>query len=542
MPSDERAGDEVFTNPMAPPGMENTAYEREKNNLTNADFRRLMMTPRAPAMTPSLTPAITPVGLDAMSEETPKGEHDKESAAERRRRKKIYYAKLKRAEENTMAELAKKYRDRAKERRTDDNPDYTADDPSMQGGYRAVAPDAQSGFDAAERRRQMIQESKFLGGDMEHTHLVKGLDYALLQKVRSEITNIEKENEEELERITKENKNKADEEEKQKQQEARQRQEEEESMQFRTRFARNIYRTVFKCAPAERNDLFIPGRLAYVVELDDEFAETDIPTTLLRSVADCPNFESSTPLTTNDLVIQKLTETLAYLRQGRKGKKKKEKKKDDDHKGKTMDESIYGDLGDYVPEKKSDSKSAQQHHTGHKRDSYFDSKPQSKEPEAERKPDGEYKLTWNDVRPKGGGPGIQQEKLMTKLAGEPKAYAECYPGLVEMNDAIEDSDDEVDYSKMDMGNKKGPIGRWDFDTQEEYSDYMSNKEALPKAAFQYGVKMSDGRKTRRINKGEKNEKQKLDQEWSKIQNIISKRKNTEDKISKLEKEYKIPKM
>ena len=36
----------------------------------------------------------------------------------------------------------------------------------------------------AKRRKQAIQESKFLGGDMEHTHLVKGLDYALLQKVR----------------------------------------------------------------------------------------------------------------------------------------------------------------------------------------------------------------------------------------------------------------------------------------------------------------------------------------------------------------------
>ena len=36
---------------------------------------------------------------------------------------------------------------------------------------------------AAERRKQAIQESKFLGGDMEHTHLVKGLDFALLQKV-----------------------------------------------------------------------------------------------------------------------------------------------------------------------------------------------------------------------------------------------------------------------------------------------------------------------------------------------------------------------
>ena len=42
-------------------------------------------------------------------------------------------------------------------------------------------------MDAAERRKQLIQESKFLGGDMEHTHLVKGLDYALLQKVRKKL-------------------------------------------------------------------------------------------------------------------------------------------------------------------------------------------------------------------------------------------------------------------------------------------------------------------------------------------------------------------
>ena len=39
------------------------------------------------------------------------------------------------------------------------------------------------GLDAAERRRKVIEESKYLGGDIEHTHLVKGLDYALLQKV-----------------------------------------------------------------------------------------------------------------------------------------------------------------------------------------------------------------------------------------------------------------------------------------------------------------------------------------------------------------------
>jgi len=52
--------------------------------------------------------------------------------------------------------------------------------------------------------------------------------------------------------------------------------------------------------------------------------------------------------------------------------------------------------------------------------------------------------------------------------------------MMESADAIDDSDDEVDYTKMDQGNKKGPVGRWDFDTQEEYSSYMSTKEALPK--------------------------------------------------------------
>lgn len=79
-----------------------------------------------------------------------------------------------------------------------------------------------------------------------------------------------------------------------------------------------------------------------------------------------------------------------------------------------------------------------------------------------------------------------------------------------------------------QGNKKGPVGRWDFDTQEEYSDYMNQREAMPKAAFQYGVKMADGRKTRRIggNK-EKDRNQELNREWQQIQQILKRRKDTE---------------
>ncbi|GFS74864.1 hypothetical protein NPIL_516351 [Nephila pilipes] len=47
---------------------------------------------------------------------------------------------------------------------------------STESDYRAVAPDAKSGLDTAGRRRQMIQESKFLGDGMEHKYLVKSLD------------------------------------------------------------------------------------------------------------------------------------------------------------------------------------------------------------------------------------------------------------------------------------------------------------------------------------------------------------------------------
>ncbi|KAL1527746.1 hypothetical protein AB1Y20_009131 [Prymnesium parvum] len=40
----------------------------------------------------------------------------------------------------------------------------------------------------AQQHRVSIAQSKYLGGDIEHTHLVKGLDFALLQKMRSELS------------------------------------------------------------------------------------------------------------------------------------------------------------------------------------------------------------------------------------------------------------------------------------------------------------------------------------------------------------------
>ncbi|KAK2185184.1 hypothetical protein NP493_243g01063 [Ridgeia piscesae] len=510
--------------------------------------------------------------LKDISEEPEDDETD--DAASRRRRKKMYYAKQHKLEEEREKELSKLYRDRAKERRDGSNNDY--DQPeiaSTTADYRAVAPDAKAGENYAERRKQAIQESKYLGGDMEHTHLVKGLDYALLEKVRAEICSKEEVEEEEMEAAVSSAKRKEREE------------EEEEMMQFKTKMGRNIFRTLFRRQLPERNELFLPQRMAYVIDLEDDFCESDIPVTLIRSKADCPTMESTTTQTANDIVINKLTQILSYLRQGRKESKKLKKKDkgklkeiaEDRHK--MVDEGIYGDVHDYIPSydkpkekdrRESDKRERERggrdrdrdHHRYHDRDrehnrdrdrgrkrepereretkrSYFE-KPAEEEDDNDRTKlpssakelvqsintrfasqgwgEGETGSTTADKKP------TKEEERLTKLKKKMMidSYAECYPGMMESADAFGDSDDEVDYTKMDQGNKKGPVGRWDFDTQEEYSTYMANKEALPKAAFQYGVKMADGRKTRRT--GPKDEKAVLDREWQQIQNLIAKRK------------------
>ncbi|ROT77549.1 putative protein Red [Penaeus vannamei] len=319
-----QGGEEVFSNPLAPPG--ETLVEERPQRLTNADFRKLLMTPRAPAG--SQKEPVSSVGAKTSSAEPPtqRRENKDDVRAAERKKKKSYYAKIKKEEEEKMAELAEKYRDRAKERRDGKNPDYQAEDPSQagMGGYRAVAPDLKSGLDAAERRKQMIQESKFLGGDMEHTHLVKGLDYALLQKVRSEIQLKESEVMVEVEKPAEGTKEKKP----PPVQPPMPPPQEEDELTFKTNVGRRIFNAVFNSKQSDFVDLFLPGRMAYAIDLDDEVAESDIPTTIIRSKADLQGIENmQATFTTNDIVIQKLTQILSYLRTGRANKKQKKKDK-----------------------------------------------------------------------------------------------------------------------------------------------------------------------------------------------------------------------
>merc|ERR1719270_1155956 len=357
---------------------------------------------------------------------------------------------------------------------------------------------------------------------------------------------------------------------------------EEDKVVCKTIIAKNVVRTVFKTDIPDRNELFFPGRMAYIVELEEEVAETsnvnDIPTTIIRSKADVVAGASSAASlsnSTNDIVINKLTQILSYLRAGNRSKKKKkdkyaagaydsnldklinnsiansEKKSENSVKPPPVDDApIYDDIGEYVPNMKKNRDRDRDHHRRerdrdhHRRDRDRDRDRKSRFDDVSDRGGSKY-FDKDDHRENNENKGFnaedkemlkklmkreeekskkEEEVKMGKALKVPDHYAECYPGMTEMDDAIDDSDEEADYSKMDLGNKKGPIGRWDFDTAEEYADYMGSKEAMPKAAFQYGMKMSDGRKTRGKVGTKKNEKAALDREWNQILGVINKRK------------------
>ncbi|GAB6023944.1 hypothetical protein CHUAL_008674 [Chamberlinius hualienensis] len=113
------------------------AAKSSKHQLTNEDFRKLMMTPRGPSTASMPTPSLSNVKVEKKT--------SKDSKHDLRKKKKNFYASLKKQEDDKMAELAEKYRDRAKERREGGNAEFQNDDPiSTMAGYRAVAPDAKS--------------------------------------------------------------------------------------------------------------------------------------------------------------------------------------------------------------------------------------------------------------------------------------------------------------------------------------------------------------------------------------------------------------
>ncbi|KAJ1274188.1 hypothetical protein BS78_05G044000 [Paspalum vaginatum] len=541
--------------------------------------------------------------------------------------KKNYYKEklMRRKEEKKEEPETPRYRDRAKERREDQNPDY---EPTELGSFHAVAPPG-TDLRLADAHKISIEKSKYLGGDLEHTHLVKGLDYALLHKVRSEI---EKKPDAE---DGKDSKSRAT--------------NEDQAVSFRTATAKSVYQWIIKPQSIiKENELFLPGRMSFIYNMEEGLTN-DIPTTLHRSKADCPVPEEMVTVSVDGSVLDRIAKIMTYLRLGSSGKVLKKKKKDIKGKnnlaGGDYDEAVrpsqtngsalkhqsdmppppapppqknnfngkekqsapiaraddddifVGDGVDYsVPNKEMSqspvSEDMDESPHNHQKQSYFTEQPMygpvppSEPAQAWQQPNGydavqtqmavagyqgdwsgyayaDQQLAYPEQYVQQGiqeydvlaDPSISQDPRFMTQADKDRglgsvfkrddqrlnqlrekdarerdpnfisdSYSECYPGYQEYNNEIAGSDDEDDLSKMDMGGRaKGRLHRWDFETEEEWAKYNDQKEAMPKAAFQFGVKMQDGRKTRKQNKD-----QKLTNDLHKINKILARKKGDKD--------------
>ncbi|KAJ1769558.1 hypothetical protein LPJ67_007126, partial [Coemansia sp. RSA 1938] len=138
----------------------------ETPNLSQSDFRKLLQTPRAPANGHESQPNSTGVlGKRRMT-------HRPASKA------KPVFVPRKRRPAPSQAPGTDKYRDRAAERR------QTVVDPHEPHTADTTAPVLHDS--ALSEQQRLYEQSKHLGGDSEHTHLVKGLDYLLLEKMRTQ--------------------------------------------------------------------------------------------------------------------------------------------------------------------------------------------------------------------------------------------------------------------------------------------------------------------------------------------------------------------
>ncbi|TPX34370.1 hypothetical protein SmJEL517_g03000 [Synchytrium microbalum] len=267
-------------------------------------FRKLLATPRAPSS--SQTPA-TP-----RTQQPEKQQKDNDGFAKPAPKKKAYVKpKSKEAVDDESSDSIT-YRDRAKERRQGVNIDYAdseqmlavleASNHSQPSAIVASTPTLVTSLDQA-KTALVREQTKFLGGDVGHTHLVRGLDKTLLDKVRKEIglTEDEKSKEEEAKAYIETLHGDGG------------------KVEFNSRFAERVYTLAVK-TPKEgiplRNDLFLEGRMAFLWDLGmgegkEYIGSTDLPTVVIRSKADVKDFDRKMQASSHEIVIDKIQQVMA---------------------------------------------------------------------------------------------------------------------------------------------------------------------------------------------------------------------------------------
>lgn len=466
------------------------------------------------------------------------------------------------------------YRDRAAERRANETQDEGSTEDLLQPREQDETLDA----------KEVYEQSKYLGGDVEHTHLVKGLDYSLLERVRTDLNNKaaqaealleqqqqqEEEEEEEEDDTTVEKNQEID--------EALSKIGKQEQVKVHTLLAKNIAH-FFKQSQVKRStDLFMPGRMAYVFEMADPVGHYndafEQPTSITRSKADTVRRQSDLQAET-ELVIRKIS---AIMRKDNNTSENKETPKSTIKAAEkkkeapvvTFDGDIFADVGrDYELDESSLQKAqsssssspppppppsamdASAETTTTNKSNYFTGLVHEQEEEDTTTADVDMKevsnlLSQATKRESSSAAssstterdGVKRPKFaheqMDVDAADIDMYglgSEALPTSFEERRrtvAYESGEEDGDAatSLIDQGthrNKKAQLTRWDFDDEEQWQKYKDSVEIQPKSVSQFGVKLGDGRKRNREQRRGMSEKQKLNREYQMVKNIMDKK-------------------
>lgn len=436
--------------------------------LTNEDFRKLIATPRPGSSTSQHTKP------SQFTKEKKRHRHPPPPFSHRKHRQ--------RADDSTEDQTKQQYRDRAAERRMG-MPQVCLDSsetPSAPQSLHAVP--AHHPHGNKDISSLGYDESKFLGGDLEHTHLVKGLDYAFLSKIRAEQDDTALEG-----HTMADNENASA---------AALLPVRDAQITFVTPTGRAIYNAMFPTTHASSTttkENFLPKRMAFIYNtasmtanaITDE-SSFEVPTTLYRAKEDCPRPPELMTLGVDHGVLQRLSNIMAYLMVDTPGGKKKIKKKEtlqdtssppstktdkigtdkpagdaamatqEDAKPADNEEDIFGDVGtEYVPERK--KASTQRPREGDTTSSYFKDTRMNTDTGiavAREEQHDEESLPkagqWEELQKKEQAM-LEEKKLAQERAAKrlqmlqesnDDGYAECYPEYVDVAGAVDDSEDD----------------------------------------------------------------------------------------------------
>lgn len=255
----------------------------DEKPLTNADFRQLLLTPRPG----DSNGAKAPFGNLAQGGK-PYGGRPRQQT---HRSTQSVQQEQDPTTQKTVNDAS--YRDRALERRK---------------GMIMSDGDGLTETEIAAMQSLSYEESKLLGGDLGHTHLVKGLDYALLDRIRQEQQRREAAKVPNLERVEEGTKGlqpgKDD-----------HRQGPSQQHRFSSPLAKLLYEyfDVGRASHASNAERFKPRRYAFIYDLGLE-EKDHVPKTLVRAMGDYTSAREDINVGNESEIIEQLTKVISYLK------------------------------------------------------------------------------------------------------------------------------------------------------------------------------------------------------------------------------------